>query len=243
MPMYSETGKSKTSGHHFPFVIVLFFFLSAAIPAKAQRQYAVADVKPSLPSNLRRAVEVGDAYQADLLSSNSRYRLCVSDVVSLKFPHAPEFNQTVSVEPGGFVTLAGAVSMRAEGLTTPELAEAIELEYSKTLPDPAVTVELKEFNRPFFVVLGAVSRPGKYDLRGHTSITQALASAGGLKDTASYAHLLLFRRASNDWYEVKPLDLREFLRGRDLEDDAEVRAGDMVFVPQSLLSKVKRFFP
>jgi polysaccharide export outer membrane protein len=147
------------------------------------------------------------------------------------------------VEPGGYVTLTGAVSMRVEGLTTPELAEAIELEYSKILRDPAVTVELKEFNKPFFVVLGAVSRPGKYDLRGHTSITEALASAGGLKDAASYSHLLLFRRASNDWYQVKPLDLREFLRGRDLEEDAEVRAGDMVFVPQSLLSKVKRFFP
>jgi polysaccharide export outer membrane protein len=243
MPIERETGKSKTGGHHFPFVVVLFFFLGVAIPAKAQKQYAVADVKPSLPSNLRHAAEVGDSYQADLLYANSRYRLCVSDVVSLKFPHAPEFNQTVSVEPGGYVTLTGAVSMRVEGLTTPELAEAIELEYSKILRDPAVTVELKEFNKPFFVVLGAVSRPGKYDLRGHTSITEALASAGGLKDAASYSHLLLFRRASNDWYQVKPLDLREFLRGRDLEEDAEVRAGDMVFVPQSLLSKVKRFFP
>jgi polysaccharide export outer membrane protein len=243
MPMEREIGKGKTSRHHFPFAIFLICFLSVAIPAKGQKQYAVADVKPSLPSSLTRAAEAGDAYQADLLYANSRYRLCVSDVVSLKFPHAPEFNQTVSVEPGGFVTLAGAVSMRVEGFTTPELAEAIELEYSKILRDPAVTVELKEFNRPFFVVLGAVSRPGKYDLRGHTSITEALASAGGLKDAASYSHLLLFRRASNDWYEVKPLNLGEFLRGRDLEEDAEVRAGDMVFVPQSFLSKVKRFFP
>jgi hypothetical protein len=54
MPMERETGKTQTSGHHFPFVIVLFFFLGVAIPAKAQKQYAVADVKPSLPSSLRR---------------------------------------------------------------------------------------------------------------------------------------------------------------------------------------------
>ena len=134
--------------------------------------------------------------------------------------------------------------MRVEGLTTPELAEAIELEYSKIMQDPAVIGgDSKNSTGLTSSSWEQVSRPGKYDLRGYTSVTEALASAGGLKDTARYSHVLLFRRASNDWYEVKPLDLREFLRGRDLEEDAEVRAGDMVFVPQSLLSKVKRFFP
>lgn len=149
----------------------------------------------------------------------------------------------MSVEPGGYVTLTGAASMRVEGLTTPELVEAIELEYSKVLQDPGVNVELTDFKRPYYVVMGEVNRPGKYDLRGYTSATEALASAGGLKDTAKSSGVRLFRRANEEWYEVKDLNLNRFLRGGNLEEDAEVRAGDMLFVPSSRMSKIKRLFP
>ena len=66
----------------------------------AEQKNVAANIKPAIASKLAHIKEVNDAYQADLMYANSRYRLCVSDVVSLKFPHAPEFNQTVSVEPG-----------------------------------------------------------------------------------------------------------------------------------------------
>ena len=141
------------------------------------------------------------------------------------------------------MNLAGVGEVRIEGLTTAELAEAIQLAYSKIVQDSTVIVEIQDFTRPYFLVLGQVNRPGKYDLRGYTSATEALASAGGFKDTARYSPVLLFRHASHDWYEVKPLDFKQLLRGHDFEEDAEVRPGDMLFVPQNLLSKLKRFIP
>jgi protein involved in polysaccharide export with SLBB domain len=209
----------------------------------AEQKNVAANIKPAIAFKFAHIKEVNDAYQADLMYANSRYRLGADDVVSFRFPHAPEFNQTVRIEPDGFVNLAGVGDVRIEGLTVAELAESVQLAYSKIVQDPTVIVEIQDFTRPYFLVLGQVNRPGKYDLRGYTSATEALASAGGLKDTARYSQVLLFRHASHDWYEVKPLDFKQLLRGHDFEEDAEVRPGDMLFVPQNLLSKLKRFIP
>ena len=48
------------------------------------------------------------------------YRLCKSDVVEIKFVFSPEFNQSVSVQPDGFVTLQGVEELYAEGMTLPQ---------------------------------------------------------------------------------------------------------------------------
>jgi len=229
--------------HNFSVPLIIALFVAIAPLIAAQGPYLAANIKPPIASKLTSVKEVIDSYQADLMYANSRYRLGVSDVISLRFPYAPEFNQTVSVEPDGLATLAGVGDLRIEGLTTPELVEAIQLAYSKILRDPTVIVELKDFIRPYFLVLGEVNRPGKYDLRGYTSAIEALATAGGFKDTAKYSQVLLFRHATHDWYEVKLLDLKRLLLGRDFEEDAEVRPGDMLFVPQKWLSRFKRFVP
>lgn len=217
--------------------------LSMAYRTAAQEKDLAANFKPAISSKLTHIKDVNDAYQADLMYANSHYRLSPGDVIELKFPHAPEFNQKVTLDPDGFANLAGVGEVRLDGMDTAELVEATQLAYSKILQDPTASVELIDFSRPYFLVLGEVNRPGKYDLRGYTSTTEALASAGGLKDTAKYSRVLLFRHAARDWYEVKALDLKQLLRGHDFEEDAEVRPGDMLVVPQNLLARVKRFIP
>ena len=130
-----------------------------------------------------------------------------------------------------------------EGLTTQEAVSAIRAAYAKILHEPIVTVELKDFNKPYFVVSGQVNKPGKYDLRGYTSATEAVAIAGGFNDSAKHSQVLVFRRVDDDWTEVKVLNLKKILQGHDVHEDAEIRPGDMLFVPQNLISKVKKFIP
>ncbi len=185
---------------------------------------------------------------ANLATSNTgirdaRYRLCATDVIALTFPLTPEFDQTVNIQPDGFASLAGAGSVRLAGLTTQESGEVIRAAYAKVLHDPIVSVELKDFNKPYFVVSGQVNRPGKYDLRGDTSATQAIAIAGGFTEAAKHSQVLLFRRVNNDWYEVKPLNLKRILHGQNIDEDPEIHSGDMLYAPQNLISKVKRYIP
>lgn len=179
----------------------------------------------------------------ELQRRGERYRLCASDVISLTFPITPEFDQTVSIEPDGYVNLTGAGDVHLAGLNTAESAAAVKAAYANVLHDPIVTVALKEFNKPYFIVNGQVKSPGKFDLRGTTTATEAIAMAGGFNDAAKHSQVLLFRRVNNDWFAVEKLNLKTILAGHDIQEDPEIHPGDMLYVPQNAISKIDKFIP
>jgi polysaccharide export outer membrane protein len=229
--------------------ILSALFLCACSPgAIAQKSDPIAGANPSLLASAARPSKSADEKDGahsrpDLQRRDERYRLCATDVITLTFPLTPEFDQTVTIQPDGFASLVGTGDVRLEGLTTQESAEAIRASYAKVLRDPIVSVDLKDFNKPYFIVSGQVSHPGKFDLRGETTATQAVAIAGGFNESAKHSQVLLFRRVNNDWYEVKTLDLKRILQGHDVGEDPEVAPGDMIFVPQNFISKIKKFIP
>src|SRR5258705_11973463 len=115
------------------------------------------------------------AVPSALKAQDSRYQLRSGDVLGVNFPFVPDFNQTITVQPDGFVTLRALGTIRVDSLTVPELSDRLRTEYSTILQNPVLTVELKEFEKPYFVSAGAVARPGRHELRGGTTATQALA--------------------------------------------------------------------
>lgn len=171
------------------------------------------------------------------------YQLEPDDVLDLVFEFSPEFNQTVTVQPDGYISLRGVGEMQVKGLTVPQLREALQKAYAQFLHDPAIGIVLKDFEKPYFVAGGRVARPGKYDLRGDTTVTEAVAVAGGFLDTAKHSQVLLFHRVSEGWAEVKVLDVKKMMNSRSLTEDVHLRPGDMIFVPQNRLSKIERFLP
>ncbi|MGC2398957.1 MAG: polysaccharide biosynthesis/export family protein, partial [Acidobacteriaceae bacterium] len=67
-----------------------------------------------------------------------RYRLRKGDSFELKFELSPEFDQTVEVQPDGYVALKGVGSLFVEGETEPEVRETVKAAYAKILHDPVV---------------------------------------------------------------------------------------------------------
>ena len=65
-----------------------------------------------------------------VLLSRPLYRLRSSDVVEVTFTVAPEFNQTLTVQPDGYVTLKDAGAVLAQGLTIPEFGDAVRKAYA-----------------------------------------------------------------------------------------------------------------
>jgi polysaccharide export outer membrane protein len=171
------------------------------------------------------------------------YRLNKSDIVEISFAFAPEFNQTVTVQPDGYITLKDAGHLVAEGLTARELERAVEAAYSTSLHDPQVTVALKDFEHPYFIASGEVARPGKYELRASTTIAGAVAIAGGFTPQSKDSQVVLFRRVSPDLMEARVLNVKRMLNGRNLDEDVPLQPGDYVFVPRSAISKIMRFVP
>lgn len=171
------------------------------------------------------------------------YRLRKSDVLEVNFTFSPEFNQTVSVQPDGFLNLKGVGQLYAEGLSVTALQESIVLAYRSWLHDPEVTITLRDFEKPYFLASGEVGHPGKYELRADTTVTEAVAIAGGFTHDAKHSQVVLFRRISDDWAETRLLDMKKMLKQKNLNEDVHLRSGDLVFVPQSTISKIRKYLP
>lgn len=169
------------------------------------------------------------------------YRLCRSDVVEVSFTLSPEFNQTLTVQPDGYVTLKNAGMVQAQGLTLEEFRQAVQLAYKGYLHDPEVAIALKDFEHPYFIAGGEVGRPGKYELRGETTVVEAVEIAGGFTQQAKHSQVLLFHRVNQDLVEARVLNLKNMLRERNLAEDPRLRPGDLIFVPQNAVSKIGRF--
>ena len=162
-------------------------------------------------------------------------------MVEISFTVAPEFNQTLTVQPDGCVMLKDAGMIEVQGLNLQEFSEAVEKAYRGYLHDPEVAVALKDFERPSFVVGGEVGKPGKYEMRSDTTVAEAVQIAGGLTPQAKHSQVVLFRRVNDDLVETRLLNLKKMLNERGLKEDAHLRPGDMVFVPQNAISKIARF--
>src|SRR5712664_1118560 len=220
-------------------------FLATAVYAYADQAKLATSTPDGLPVASRPADTAAQAGAAnpELHRRNPRYQLCRDDVLVLDFTLTPEFNQTVTGQPDGYITLLGVGDLHAEGQTVPEVTQSVRAAYAKTVHNPILTVRLIEFEKPYFIVGGEVGHPGKFDLRGDTSATEAVAIAGGLKDSAKHSQVVLFHRVPDGWAQVKKLNMKKMLKEGNLDEDAYLQPGDFLYVPKNTISKIAKFIP
>jgi polysaccharide biosynthesis/export protein len=222
---------------------VIAFALSFCLAnASASVAQTAPPAVPAPSEQMRLPIEDADPATFELWSSG-RYRLMANDVVELAFPYVPEFNQLLTVQPDGYVSLRDVGDLRAQGRTLPEFRQMLFDAYEPILRVPVITITLKEFEKPFFIAAGQVKQPGKFDLRGPLSVTQALAVAGGITDSGRPTQVILFRRYTQQMLEVKEINVKKMLASRDLSEDPLLRPGDTLFVPKSTLGRLKPFIP
>jgi polysaccharide export outer membrane protein len=173
--------------------------------------------------------------------TEERYRLTPGDVREVQFRYSPEFNQTVTVQPDGYISLEIGGDLKVAGLTVEQTREAILRKASTRLQDPVATIVLKEFQKPYFVIAGEVALPGKIEMRERVTALQAIMLAGGMKEGARSSQVVVFRRINSDMAQVKLLNLKDIRRTADLENDLTLQPGDMVYVPRDKISKIERF--
>ena len=171
-----------------------------------------------------------------------RYELVPGDTLNLHFEFSPELDQNaVAVQPDGFVSLKAVGDVQLAGKTLPEVRQTLLQTYSKILNQPEITVTLQDFSKPYFVAAGYFSRPGKYDLRGPTTLTEAVAMAGGFRDGARHSEVWVFHRLRDGSVQSKKVDVKRMLAKANLTEDVRLQPGDTIYVPQSTLSKLEGF--
>jgi polysaccharide export outer membrane protein len=207
----------------------------APVPAQTKGTGAVGSAAPPTTMNDKNSPTFSERYP--------RYKLRPGDAFDLTFEFTPEFNQSLTILPDGFILLREAGEVYASGLTISELTEKIRTAYGSVLSNPRISISLKDFERPYFIADGQVNHPGKYDLRGDTTLVQAVAIAGGFENSAKHSQVVLYRRVNDDWIEAQLLDVKKMQKSRNLSEDVHLKPGDMIFVPKNTLSKIQQFIP
>jgi polysaccharide export outer membrane protein len=225
-------------------VVAIAIFVAASVVVSGGQEEGTRTNRGPAPPAVNQP-GAADGQQSPALTGNRRplYRLQKSDVMEINFTFSPEFNQERSVQPDGYITLLGLDPMVAEGLSVTELQQKLRQQYGAFLNDPEINIVLKDFEKPFFTALGEVGRPGKYELRADTTVTEALAIAGGINAQAKHSQIVLFRRVSAETVKAEVIDVKQMLKTRDLREDAYLRTGDFLYVPKSTMAKVKQYLP
>jgi polysaccharide export outer membrane protein len=178
----------------------------------------------------------------ELMERCPRYVIQKQDVVLISFPLSPEFNQTVTVQPDGFINLQNGTSIHVQGLTVRDMAREVGHAYVGVLHNPIVNIDLEDFQKPFFTVTGQVGKPGQYELRNEITVSEALAVAGGLQPNGK-TQVFLFRRTANSMFQVEKIDIKRMYGGKTGREDPTIQSGDMVYVPEKFITNFRKYVP
>ena len=174
------------------------------------------------------------------------YQIGPEDLLEISVFEEEKLNKTVRVSSQGNISLPLLGILRVRGLTANELEREIrDLLAEKYLQDPHVAVFIKEYRSQRISVIGAVEKPGVFDVAGQKTILDLLAMAGGLKEEAGQL-LFLIRppRPEEEGLKEKKepeeqiqktfmIDLEELLMRGDLTLNLSLTHGDVINIPVS----------
>ncbi len=178
------------------------------------------------------------------------YKIGPEDLIEISVFEEEKLNKTVRVSSQGNISLPLLGILRVKGLTANELEKEIrDLLAEKYFQDPHVSVFIKEYRNQRISVIGAVEKPGAYDVTGQKTILDLLGMAGGLKGgNENEAGQLLFlirpppledrigknKKESEDQApKTFVINLEELLIKGDLTLNLPLIHGDVINVPVS----------
>jgi polysaccharide export outer membrane protein len=157
------------------------------------------------------------------------YQIGPKDLLEIAVFGLPELNQTVRVAEDGSITMPLLGKVMVAGLTAQELeqklASILDKQYTK---DAHVTVFIREYQK--ISILGAVGRPGQYELVGPTTLLQAIAQAGGLT-TQITSELYVYRMGPDGKQERIVVKLSDVTREGNQELNITLQPKDVVMIP------------
>jgi polysaccharide biosynthesis/export protein len=166
------------------------------------------------------------------------YVLQPGDLLDVKFFYNPELNQQAVIRPDGCITLQLVDEVQAAGITTDALTRKLKERYDKDLAHPEIAIVVRSFSSQKAFIDGEVGRPGVIELVNQMTVMQAIAMAGGLRETARVHEVVLIRRGQGGAPQALRIDVGKVMSAQELSGDLTLRPFDVVFVPKSKVSKV-----
>lgn len=194
---------------------------------------AILPLLISRPASADQNSGTGDPVAPNAVASattDPTYVIGAQDVLDISVWKDPELTQTVPVRPDGKISMPLLNDVQAAGLTPGQLKAQITDGLKKFMTDPIVTVIVTQINSRRVYITGEVTKTGAYPLLPGMTILQALSSAGGFTNFANTKRIYMFRTV-NGKRVVFPFNYRDVIRGKSVDQNVVLEAGDTIVVP------------
>jgi protein involved in polysaccharide export with SLBB domain len=142
--------------------------------------------------------ELNELYRVEITQRETQYRIKPGDSISIRIfnptPGQPgvSLDQTLGVLPDGRTDPFFLDNLIVGGKTIVELQTEIAAAYAAQINQPEVSVQITPADE-FVYIVGEVRTPGQQTITNRTTLSQAMARAGGYRVTASADEVLLIR--------------------------------------------------
>ncbi|HYG28014.1 MAG TPA: polysaccharide biosynthesis/export family protein [Caulobacteraceae bacterium] len=193
----------------------------------------LAEMTAAQPADMQLASVGGTA------PGTGEYRIGVGDKINVRVFQVPDLSfDNLVIDTSGNVQMPLIGAVRGSGRTPGEMSADIAARLSaQYLRDPQVTVTVTEAASQKITVDGAVTKPGVYEMRGSTSLLQAVAMAEGPSRVADLTKVAVFRTIDGR-RSVALFDLAAIRQGR--AEDPAVLGDDVIVVDTSRLNSALR---
>lgn len=159
------------------------------------------------------------------------YVLNPGDQVEIGVWKEPDLTKTVIVRPDGKFSFALVGEVVAAGRTISQIQTEVANRLQKYIPEPVVTAAVTNLEGNRIYVIGQVTKPGSYPMNPRLNVLQALTVAGGMTPFANLDGIIVLRTGAGGKQRVLPFRYGDVSKGRNLEQNAPLEAGDVVIVP------------
>ena len=182
------------------------------------------------------------------IDSHRDYKIGPEDLLEISVFEDEKLNKTLRVSFQGNINLPLLGVLKVKGLSASELEREIQdLLAEKYYQDPHVNVFIKEYRNQRIAVMGAVDKPGVYDVSGPKTVLDMLAISGGLKEDAGSLLFLIRpprpeegapkkqeeKEMPEEQTKTAVVDLEELLVKGDLSLNLNLLHGDILNIPVS----------
>ena len=146
----------------------------------------------------RRLRELSASADLAANAATREYIIGPDDVLEINVFEAQELNREVRVSASGEISLPLLGGVRAAGLTPRELEKSLEQSLrQKYMKDPHIGVFVREMQSHAVSVMGAVRKPGTFQISGSKTLLEVLSLAEGLAEDAGEEVTILRGAAQN----------------------------------------------
>lgn len=223
-----------SSMRHKPLGLLFCFLFSAGCATVPQTRTALPE-SPA-PSPTVSAINTALASAAPQTPAPSAdYRLGAEDLLEITIFNIPEGGAgtiprrlEVRLSQEGNIRLPLLGDIPAAGMSPVALEQSLRKRYDEFVHDPQVGVQVKEYRGQQISVIGAVGKPGMYQLTGPRTLTDLLSLAGGISEKAG-GQVHIYRQGP-EGRQTYVVDLLALANNPGLVN-MPVQAGDVLNVP------------